>query len=100
MNTTLTYLTATIMSGSALMLSPASLAEEKESIARALGKKISSEVAICIEGGSGQSHEFENQKHLKLMMPETYEKCAKGVKSACDVKSSVLLAMELANNKG
>jgi hypothetical protein len=74
--------------------------EESQPIAYSLSKKINKEIKICIENGSPHTHAFESQKHLKMMMPKTIERCEKGIQSACDVKKSVLLAMEVANNKG
>ena len=105
MNNILTLLSVTIMS-SFLLLVPQTAnandkdAEAKQPIAYALSKKVNKEIKICMESGSTHSLEFENHKHLKMMMPETYEKCDKGVKSACEVKRSVLIAMELTHNKG
>jgi hypothetical protein len=104
MNNMSTFLALTITSCSLLLLSPANADEatnaKEQPIAHALSKKINKDIEICMENGSTQSREFENHKHLKMMMPETYEKCEKGITSACDVKKSMLIAMELANNKG
>jgi hypothetical protein len=105
MNNMLTLLSVTITSGFLLLAPQVANADEKgaqakQPIAYALSKKVNKEVKICMEKDSTHSLEFENHKHLRMMMPDTYEKCDKGVKSACDVKKSVLIAMELTHNKG
>jgi hypothetical protein len=101
MKNVLTFLALAIANGSLLTISPDAIALEKnQPIANALSKKINKEIQICMDGGSAHSHAYEKEKHLKIMMPKTYDKCESGVKSACDMKESVLIAMEVAYNKG
>ena len=73
--------------------------KNKQPIAHALSKKINKEVRTCMENGTKHTHAYEQQKHLKMMMPRTYEKCQQGVSSACQMTASVLAAMETNQSK-
>ncbi|TDF41373.1 hypothetical protein EYS14_00475 [Alteromonadaceae bacterium M269] len=82
---------------------PASASEnavkKEQPIAQALSKKINKEIRTCMENGTKHTHAYEQQKHLKMMMPKTYEKCEQGVSSACQMTASVLAAMETNQSK-